>query len=107
MSASLLGITPAQELVREHEDRTDELRRIFVALIPLATIAVLLRLCSRRIARIRLWWDDYMTVASLIFAVGLNAAFLLGTYHGLGKHAEFVGMTGMEYNLKVGASLTR
>ena len=66
MAANPLGLTPAQELVRKSQDRTDEVRAIFITLIPLSIVAVILRLISRRVARIRLWWDDYLTVVALV-----------------------------------------
>lgn len=111
-----LGFTPAQEMARQHQNRTVHLRATFITLIPLSVIAVLLRLLSRRVARIKFWWDDILIVLGLvgsptsiprnsranqIFALGLNAALLSGTYYGLGIHAEFAGMAGVINNAKV------
>ena len=66
MGATRLGFTPAQELVRKNEDLTAQIRGIFIALIPLSVVAVLLRFVSRRLARSRLWWDDWLTVVALV-----------------------------------------
>ena len=66
MAANALGFTPEQELIRKHEDRSGELRALFICLIPLSTTAVLLRFLSRRIARTKLWWDDWLTVVALV-----------------------------------------
>lgn len=66
MATNELGFTPAQELQRKEEDRTNQLRAILYSLIALSTIAVILRLLSRRVGKIRLWWDDFLTIAALV-----------------------------------------
>ena len=66
MATNRLGFTPAQELARKNEDLSSEIRGIFIALIPLSVVAVLLRFVSRRLARARLWWDDWLTVVALV-----------------------------------------
>ena len=101
-SAPALPSAQSQETMRAQEERTEELRIIFIALIPAATIAVILRLVSRRVSRMRIWWDDYMTLVALIFAIGLNVDLILATFHGLGQHVEFVGSDGVTFDGKVG-----
>ncbi|KAG8528784.1 uncharacterized protein KY384_006472 [Bacidia gigantensis] len=101
MSSTTLGFTPAQELIREQEDKTLLARSTFIVLIPLSVISVLLRFLSRRIARSRIWWDDYLIVVALVFSIGLNVDLLLGVAHGLGQHAEFAGIKDVVYGAKV------
>lgn len=101
-SAPALPSAQTQEATRAHEQRTKELRIIFIALIPAAVVAVILRLVSRRVARMRIWWDDYLALVSLAFAIGLNVDLVLATFHGMGQHVEFVGMEAVTYNGKVG-----
>lgn len=91
----------SQEAARFHDQRTNEVKIIFIALIPSAVVAVILRLVSRRLARMSLWWDDYMTLVALVIATGLNVDLLLETFHGLGQHLEFVGLKGLIYIGKV------
>ncbi|KAL9131324.1 MAG: hypothetical protein Q9217_000703 [Psora testacea] len=100
MAINSLGFTPEQELMRNDDDRTNELRATLITLIPLSVIAVLLRLISRRMSKARLWWDDWMTVVALIFSLGLIVDLLLGADHGLGKHAELAGMPNVIYGAK-------
>ena len=102
-SAPALPSAQTQEATRAHDQRTEELRIIFIALMPAAVVAVILRLVSRRVARMRIWWDDYMTLIALAFAIGLNVDLLLGTFHGMGQHVEFAGKDGVTYNGKVNA----
>ena len=66
MAISPPRYTPEQQLIRSREDRTTELRVIYITLIPLSVIAVLLRFLSRRLAKTRLWWDDWLAVVALV-----------------------------------------
>ena len=100
-SAPALPSAQTQEASRGQEDRSEELRIIFIALIPAAIVAVILRLVSRRVSRMRIWWDDYMTLLALVSAIGLNVDLLLATFHGLGQHVEFVGADGVTFGGKV------
>ena len=79
----------------------EELRIVFIALIPATIVAVFLRFVSRRISRMRIWWDDYLTVVALAFAIALNVDLLMGTFHGLGQHVEFAGLNGVVFSSKV------
>ncbi|KAG8359204.1 hypothetical protein FVEN_g2947 [Fusarium venenatum] len=66
---------------------------------PAATIFLILRLSSRRITRVRLWWDDYFAV--LCYAVAVAWAIMLPIWirHGFGLHSDDVqGMTIEEAN---------
>ncbi|KAL9630232.1 MAG: hypothetical protein Q9164_006526, partial [Protoblastenia rupestris] len=101
MAISPPRYTPEQQLIRSREDRTTELRVIYITLIPLSVIAVLLRFLSRRLAKTRLWWDDWLAVVALIFSLGLIVDLLLAVDHGLGKHAEYAGMANIIYGAKV------
>ena len=100
-NATALPSAQSQEAARAQESRTGELRIIYTVLIPSAIVAVILRLVSRRVARMRVWWDDYLTLVALVFAIGLNIDLLLGTFHGMGQHVEFAGMDGVQYNGQV------
>lgn len=66
MATNDLGFTPLQELVRQQEDRTPEVRAILVILLPMTIIAVALRFLSRRLAKARIWWDDWLVLLSLV-----------------------------------------
>ena len=66
MATNALRFTAEQELIRKNQDRTSEVQAAFIALIVLSTIAVIFRLISRRIAHVKLWWDDYLTIIALV-----------------------------------------
>lgn len=97
MDPSATGFPSAQtqEAGRAQDSRTEELRIVFIALIPAAIVAVILRFVSRRVARMRIWWDDYLTMVALAFAIALNVDLLMATFHGLGQHVEFAGPDGV------------
>ncbi|KAL6916802.1 hypothetical protein FSHL1_008525 [Fusarium sambucinum] len=66
---------------------------------PAATIFLILRLSSRRITRVRLWWDDFFAI--LCYAVAVAWAIMLPIWirHGFGLHSDDVqGMTREEAN---------
>ena len=42
---------------------------LLVIFMALSIVAVALRLISRRIARTKLWWDDYFVIASLVRSI--------------------------------------
>ena len=39
---------------------------LMIVFMVLSVLSVALRLISRRIARLKLWWDDYFVIASLV-----------------------------------------
>ncbi|KAL8954762.1 MAG: hypothetical protein Q9193_007097, partial [Seirophora villosa] len=59
-----------------------------VILLTLPTVAVILRLLSRRISRAELWVDDYVVVLALVLSWGPNIVNLLAVRRGFGKHAK-------------------
>ncbi|KAG5745917.1 hypothetical protein H9Q72_014489, partial [Fusarium xylarioides] len=64
-----------------------------------ATIFLILRIASRRITRIRFWWDDYFACASYVTAVCWGIVLPIWIHHGFGLHAKDVeGMTFTEAN---------
>nr|RBQ96936.1 hypothetical protein FVER53263_10934 [Fusarium verticillioides] len=64
-----------------------------------ATIFLILRIVSRRITRIRFWWDDYFACASYVTAVCWGIVLPIWIHHGFGLHAKDVeGMTFTEAN---------
>ncbi|EXA35411.1 hypothetical protein FOQG_13498 [Fusarium oxysporum f. sp. raphani 54005] len=64
-----------------------------------ATIFLILRIVSRRITRIRFWWDDYFACASYVTAVCWGTVLPIWIHHGFGLHAKDVeGMTFTEAN---------
>ncbi|CAF3505170.1 unnamed protein product, partial [Fusarium graminearum] len=66
---------------------------------PAATIFLILRLASRRITRIRLWWDDYFAILCYATAVAWAVMLPIWMRHGFGLHSEDVqGMTVEEAN---------
>lgn len=49
-------------------------------LIILASLAVMLRFCSRRIKKICLSWDDYFIVVALVFLCAATLPYIAVTY---------------------------
>ena len=54
--------------------------------LPLAYIAVILRLVARRLGRIPLGADDYTVLTALFFTSVFVAMVLTGVYYGEGRH---------------------
>ncbi|GKU05638.1 unnamed protein product [Fusarium langsethiae] len=66
---------------------------------PAATIFLFLRLASRRITRVHLWWDDYFAILCYVIAVVWAVMLPIWIRHGFGLHSEDVqGMTIQEAN---------
>ncbi|KAA6412448.1 MAG: hypothetical protein FRX48_03439 [Lasallia pustulata] len=88
------GITP-QELVYEgvhfRDDKGPAIVGGSVVLIVVATVAVVLRLVSRRTKRTAWGSDDYTVVLSLAFAYGMFISIIYCARYGLGKHIIRVG----------------
>jgi len=45
--------------------------------LALATIALFLRLLSRRMANVRFWWDDYFEVIAWAFATAFSSLIVI------------------------------
>ncbi|TAQ83673.1 hypothetical protein B7494_g7999 [Chlorociboria aeruginascens] len=59
----------------------------------LASIGVVLRILSRRLACGRFWWDDWFIFISYFFAIPIFAVTILWLKKGVGKHIEVVALT--------------
>ncbi|MCJ1354700.1 MAG: hypothetical protein MMC33_004689 [Icmadophila ericetorum] len=55
-------------------------------LMSLAISAVGLRLLSRRLAGVELWWDDYLILLALPLVLGLDISNFIAVHFGFGKH---------------------
>ena len=66
MATNALGYTPEQELLRRQVDHGPQLRGIFISLIPLSTVFMFLRFTARRIARMKVWWDDWLAIVAWV-----------------------------------------
>ncbi|KAI4175051.1 MAG: hypothetical protein LQ348_006252 [Seirophora lacunosa] len=69
-----------------YENRSAHVVAAAVVLLTLPTIAVILRLLSRRMSRAGLWVDDYVVVLALVLSWGPNIINLLAVRRGFGKH---------------------
>ena len=49
-----------------YADRGPHLVRVCSVMIALSAIAVALRLVSRRLSKVRLWWDDWLILIALV-----------------------------------------
>ncbi|KAI4188042.1 MAG: hypothetical protein L6R41_002419 [Letrouitia leprolyta] len=56
------------------------------ALIVLTTVFVLLRLLSRRLSRVGLWWDDLLVVIALAFCIVTCSLNFIQLGNGFGRH---------------------
>ena len=61
----------ADQLANKDENRTAEIIAVNVCLFTLAALAVVLRVYSRRIAKVPLWWDDWIIIGDLFLLLGL------------------------------------
>ncbi|CAG7558271.1 unnamed protein product [Fusarium equiseti] len=55
---------------------------------PAATICLILRLSSRRITRVKLWWDDYFAILCYATAVAWATILPIWINHGFGLHSD-------------------
>ncbi|KAH7030633.1 uncharacterized protein B0I36DRAFT_362464 [Microdochium trichocladiopsis] len=62
---------------------------LFVTLTP-ATICFALRMQSRRLTRVRLWWDDYMAIAGYSCSIAWLVLVPIWIHYGLGIHIQDV-----------------
>ncbi|KAF4342798.1 integral membrane protein [Fusarium beomiforme] len=70
----------------------------FVVTWILGAISVGLRIASRRLSQNKLWWDDWLIVASLVFSSGfmLDVTCYMTTRGGFGKHIWAAPPDGLE-----------
>ena len=55
------------------ESKQPELRALQIAMIALSTVAVTLRIVSRKISRVGWWWDDGLAIFSWVcFPSGMS-----------------------------------
>ena len=67
----------------------------------LAVISVVCRFLSRKIQKLRFEFDDYMSLAALIFTLGCFTLSLEMTYLGSGKHLTAVPLENIPQYFKV------
>ncbi|KAG8528432.1 uncharacterized protein KY384_007350 [Bacidia gigantensis] len=63
---------------------------VCAALLVLATMAVALRLLSRKLSALPFWWDDLIIVASLAISYTCSAITFVDANNGIGRHFETV-----------------
>ena len=86
----MVHISPADiEYQKAHiqDDRRSNIIVSHAMCLPVAIAAVVLRLVSRRIGRIKLQWDDFIIIIALVFALGEVTAGFLCVRFGGGRHA--------------------
>lgn len=119
MSARISQQEIADETAHYHQNNSPAIIAGSIVLIVVATLAVVLRLVSRRMTRLQLAVDDYMIMLALLFAYGMFVSILFcmfapwrdrspqsclhlisrsdsnssfpGAHYGLGKHIIRVG----------------
>ena len=75
------------QLAHIHEDRSFDIVISHAICLPLAAIAVILRLISRRLIRAPIQADDWTVMLALLFLTGEVTAGFLDVRFGGGKHA--------------------
>ncbi|KAI1329701.1 hypothetical protein F5Y16DRAFT_365034 [Xylariaceae sp. FL0255] len=68
----------------------------------LSVVSVVLRIIARRVKGAKLWWDDYLAVASLIPLIALDVSSYLSVEYGVGRHLVWVLKTDPENLIKIG-----
>ncbi|KAJ6114835.1 hypothetical protein N7486_000613 [Penicillium sp. IBT 16267x] len=63
-----------------------------MALLALATIAVIVRFISRFLSKANFWWDDWVVALALIFAYGNGIMSVIAVKNGIGKHVWAPGV---------------
>ncbi|KAI9684642.1 MAG: hypothetical protein M1829_000015 [Trizodia sp. TS-e1964] len=96
--ADLLDLAYQQAHIAD--DRSNFVIAVTTALLTLATIAVALRILSRRLIKAPIKWDDALVILAVVSAAGPSAPYgqqllsyamfgvgvVMGVSHGLGKH---------------------
>ncbi|KAI4139555.1 MAG: hypothetical protein L6R39_006225 [Caloplaca ligustica] len=77
---------PATSTADLYANRSAHVIAAAVVLLILPTLAVALRLLSRRMSRAGFWIDDYVVILAMVFSWGPNIINLLAVHHGFGKH---------------------
>lgn len=87
---SMVAPSPAEiqyQLAHIHEDRSLDIILSHAICLPIAVIAVVLRLVSRRLIKDSIQADDWLIIVALLFAAGEITGGLLCVRNGGGKHA--------------------
>ncbi|KAJ5811861.1 hypothetical protein N7474_008162, partial [Penicillium riverlandense] len=63
-----------------------------MALLALATIAVIVRYISRSMSKAKFWWDDWVLAVALVFAIGNGIMSVIAVKNGVGKHVWAPGV---------------
>ncbi|KAH9828881.1 FAD/NAD(P)-binding domain-containing protein [Teratosphaeria destructans] len=71
-----------------YHDRQVTVLAVNSVLVVLSVGAVALRFWARRLRQVGLYVDDYLIVAGLLFALGVNALLYAALWAGLGKHVR-------------------
>lgn len=71
-------------------DRSADIAATVVTFTILAIASVILRVWSRRLAHVRLGWDDWFIFCGLVSTLGCNALLLAGIAVGEGRHPFMV-----------------
>lgn len=64
----------SSQLNHAKDNRGPEILAVNVVLFVICALAVVLRVYSRRIAKVKLWWDDWIIIADLVRLIDTNYA---------------------------------
>ncbi|KAG8534136.1 uncharacterized protein KY384_000980 [Bacidia gigantensis] len=81
------------------DSRITELIAVHAICFPLACVAVLLRILSRRIAKVRYGADGWFMLAGLCFTAAVMISNVVGLHFGLGRHAVLANPPGFAKTL--------
>ena len=88
------------------ESQQDVTLKATIPFAVLAVIAVICRFISRRIQKLRFEFDDYMSLAALIFTLGCFTLSMEMTRLGSGKHIAAVPLENIPQYFKVNSSFS-
>jgi len=71
---------------KHHDDRGPTVIAANVVLVILSCSAVALRFLSRKLSGAGYWYDDWVIVAALPFALGINICNFIAVHNGFGQH---------------------
>ena len=94
------------EVAHHGDDKRPQIFAAGIICLVIAYVACLLRLCSRRVARISLAYDDLAILVALLFFSVFVGLVLATVKHGLGRHLIFV-VSDIETFAKVRQKATR
>lgn len=89
------------------ESQQDVTLKATIPFAVLAVIAVICRFIARRIQKLRLEFDDYMSLAALILSLGCFILSMEMTHLGSGKHIAAVPLANIPKYFKVGSLRTK